>query len=106
MRLNIPKNKLYQETQELDYADTNIFTLIGGNGSCKSSILESVFKKYINKNGKKVICFSSEQNELFYSIFNEHKKRNYKHRKENDSVIDSYYFNYDWIRFLVFFLHR
>ena len=103
MILNIPKNKLYEEVQELDYSDTNIFTLIGGNGSGKSSILESVFKKYISEDGKKVICFSSGQNELFYSIFNEHKNRNYKHRKENDSVIDSYYFDYDWVRFLVFF---
>ena len=58
MTLQVPHNKLYQETQELNFTDTNIFTLIGENGSGKSSILESVFQKYIEHENKKVISLN------------------------------------------------
>lgn len=103
MTLQVPHNKLYQETQELNFSDTNIFTLIGENGSGKSSILESIFQKYIEDEDKKVICFTSGQNELFYSIFNEHKRQSNKFKPDENNIINSFYFDYWWVRFLVFF---
>ena len=103
MTLQVPHNKLYQETQELNFTDTNIFTLIGENGSGKSSILESVFQKYIEDENKKVICFTSGQNELFYSIFDKHKQQSNKFKPDENNIISSFYFDYWWVRFLVFF---
>lgn len=103
MTLQIPHNKLYQETQELNFTGTNIFTLIGENGSGKSSILESIFQEYIEDEDKKVICFTSGQNELFYSIFDKHKQQSNKFKPDENNIISSFYFDYLWVRFLVFF---
>lgn len=103
MILQLPHNKLHQQIQELNFTYTNIFTLIGENGSGKSSILESIFQKYIEDEDKKVICFTSGQNELFYSIFNEHKQQSNKFKPDENNIINSFYFDYWWVRFLVFF---
>jgi predicted ATPase len=69
MTINIPAYKYIQNEQNINFSDRNICTLIGENGSGKSTILESIFNKYIEEDDKKVICFTSGQNELFYSIF-------------------------------------
>jgi len=117
MTLEIPANKLYDEPQSLTFDDNNIYCLIGGNGSGKSSILESTFDKYIKDfdipeindegeeidNPKKIICFSSGQNELFYSIFNAYKRRNSRFVPGQNQDIKSFYFDYYWVRLLVFF---
>lgn len=117
MTLEIPANKLYNQPQNLTFDNNKIFCLIGGNGSGKSSILESTFNKYIKDfdipeinvegeeidNHKKIICFSSGQNELFYSIFNSYKKRSSRFAPGQNQDIKSFYFDYYWVRLLVFF---
>lgn len=117
MTLEIPSNKLYDQPQTLTFENNNIFCLIGGNGSGKSSILESTFDKYIKDfdipetnaegdeidNHKKIICFSSGQNELFYSIFSNYKKRSSRFVPGQNQDIKSFYFDYYWVRLLVFF---
>lgn len=117
MTLEIPSNKLYNQSQTLSFGTNKLFCLIGGNGSGKSSILESTFDKYIREfdipeinedeeeidNNKKTICFSSGQNELFYSIFNNYKKRSSRFVPGQNQDIKSFYFDYYWVRLLVFF---
>ena len=79
-------------------------SIIGENGCGKSSILEAVFEKYIEDEQIRTICFSSGQNELFTNLFYRHKQRNRRYlQKEENQYISSFYFNYDWVRVLVFF---
>ena len=87
----------------LEVKDGDYAILTGENGSGKSSILESVFQKYIEDENKKVICFTSGQNELFYSIFDKHKQQSNKFKPDENNIINSFYFDYWWVRFLVFF---
>ncbi|WP_339626020.1 AAA family ATPase [uncultured Maribacter sp.] len=96
------KSKLVEDEQSLDLTK-GLVTFIGQNGCGKSSILEAIFKKYIEDENLRVICFSSGQNELFTSLFNQHKKANRRYLNETEeSSINSFYFNYDWVRMLVF----
>ncbi|MDN6316885.1 MAG: ATP-binding protein [Lactococcus lactis] len=96
------KSKLVDTEQSLDLSN-GLVTFIGQNGCGKSSILEAIFKKYIEDEGLKVICFSSGQNELFSSLFNQHKKINRRYLKENEeSAINSFYFDSSWVRMLIF----
>ena len=60
------KSKLVDTNQSLTLLNS-VTTFIGQNGCGKSSILEAIFKKYIEDDTYKVICFSSGQNELFTS---------------------------------------
>lgn len=95
-------SKLSDTEQSLDLTN-GIVTFIGQNGCGKSSILEAIFKKYIEDESLKVICFSSGQNELFSSLFDQHKKVNRRYLNERDeSSINSFYFNSGWVRMLVF----
>lgn len=103
MTINIPAYKYIQNEQNINFLNGNICTLIGENGSGKSTILESIFNKYIEEDDKKVICFTSGQNELFYSIFNKHKQQSNKFKPDENNIINSFYFDYWWVRFLVFF---
>jgi len=103
MTINIPAYKYIQNEQNINFSDRNICTLIGENGSGKSTILESIFNKYIEEDDKKVICFTSGQNELFYSIFDKHKQQSNKFKPDENNIINSFYFDYLWVRFLVFF---
>ena len=82
--------------------DRNVTTFIGGNGSGKSSILESISKSYIEDDDARVICFSSGQNELFSEIFQSHRRENKKYQTKEDNAITSFYFNSEWVRLLVF----
>jgi len=96
------KSKLVDNEQSLDLTN-GLVTFIGENGCGKSSILEAIFQKYIEDEDLRVICFSSGQNELFTSLFNQHKKVNRRYLNESDeSNINSFYFNYDWVRMLVY----
>ena len=103
MTINIPAYKYITNEQNIDFLNGNICTLIGENGSGKSTILESIFNKYIEEDDKKVICFTSGQNELFYSIFDKHKQQSNKFKPDENNIINSFYFDYWWVRFLVFF---
>lgn len=103
MTINIPAYKYITNEQNIDFLNGNICTLIGENGSGKSTILESIFNKYIEEDNKKVICFTSGQNELFYSIFDKHKQQSNKFKPDENNIINSFYFDYWWVRFLVFF---
>ena len=78
--LHIDNHKLLKEFS-IDF-EKDISILIGINGSGKSTILESIFNKYIEEDDKKVICFTSGQNELFYSIFNKHKQQSNKFKPD------------------------
>lgn len=49
MRVDIPAYKHINMAQHIDFNGSNICTLIGGNGSGKSTILESIFSSYIDK---------------------------------------------------------
>ncbi|WP_272149955.1 AAA family ATPase [Tenacibaculum aiptasiae] len=96
------RSKLVNHEQSLDLS-SGLITFIGQNGCGKSSILEAIFKKYIEDENLRVICFSSGQNELFSSLFNEHKKVNRRYLNEKDeSTINSFYFDSSWVRMLVF----
>lgn len=101
---NIPirTKKLRKELKKIRFEDNNIITLIWPNWSWKSSILQEIFKKDIDDAEKRVIAFSSGQNELFSEIFNEHKRKNKRFLKVEDLEITSFYFNKEWVRFLIF----
>lgn len=95
------KSKIAQNTQTIN-VNNGITTFIGGNGSGKSSILEAIFEKYIEDDNYRVICFSSGQNELFSELFNKHKQTNRKYLRERNEPIQSFYFNNEWIKLLIF----
>jgi ABC-type multidrug transport system ATPase subunit len=95
------QSKLVDTPQTLD-VNNSVTTFIGGNGSGKSSILEAIFKKYLDHDDYRVICFSSGQNELFSELFNEHKKTNRRYLRERGEPIKSFYFNTQWTRLLIF----
>jgi ABC-type multidrug transport system ATPase subunit len=103
MTITIEKNKLCNEKQTIEINDS-LITLIGENGCGKSTVLETIFQNYLNNPDYTIICFSSGQNERFTELFNSHKKQNKQFlKKEEDRIINSFYFNYDWVRVLVFF---
>ncbi|MDD2745518.1 MAG: ATP-binding protein [Candidatus Gracilibacteria bacterium] len=92
-----------EEVSKITFStESHIVTLIGPNGSGKSSLLLELFRKQIDEEDKSVIAFSSGQNERFSEIFEKHKKENKRFLKEANIEIDSFYFNKDWVRFLIF----
>lgn len=111
MRIEISPNKLCQENHEIEFSD-HVLTFIGENGCGKSSILESIFQKNLeNTNGQTVVCFSSGQNESyskFYFPFIKRARSVVQIRDEEQSLlaideIKTFYFDYDWSKFLIFF---
>lgn len=100
MRLEF-KSKIASEIQTL-HIPNKIATLIGENGSGKSSILEAIFEKYIDNGEYKIIAFSSGQNELFTTLFDKHKKESNRYLAQSNEIIHSFYFNPDWLKLLVF----
>ncbi|AJI74923.1 ABC transporter family protein [Francisella philomiragia subsp. philomiragia ATCC 25015] len=78
--------------------------LIGENGSGKSAILESIFKTYSYKKDVRIVGFSSGMNESFTYLFKhltlENKK---KIINQENSIINTFYFNSSWVFVLVFF---
>lgn len=115
MRVDIPAYKHIGVAQHIDFNRSNICALIGGNGSGKSTILESIFYNYIDKENfqreqegslrdtHRCIAFSSGQNELFSEIFNDYEKNINRFRSEGDEIIRSFYFDYWWSKLLIFF---
>ena len=66
MELNLAPNPLHPQVQTLRI--DKVATLIGENGSGKSSILLSVFEQRLagrDHEQLKVVCFSSGQNENY-----------------------------------------
>lgn len=101
MIVEIPSYKHIDESQEIDLSTIKISTLIGENGSGKSTLLESIFKNYTGK----IISFSSGQNELFTSIYNDIKRSTFKKFQNinaDSEEIKKYHFDYDYSRVLIF----
>lgn len=117
MRVKIPAYKHIEIAQHIDFNGSNICTLIGGNGSGKSTILESIFSSKIEmenairergeslKGFYRCITFTSGQNELFSKIFSEYEKSaaRYKSLAGYLDGISSFYFDYWWVKLLIFF---
>ena len=111
MELVIPKNKIYNHPQTLQL-DSSVMTFVGENGCGKSAILESIFTKYLddNQNETRLITFSSGNNESFSSIFKNSirsKQRfvinNFDDEEKFENAINAFYFDEDWVRFLIYF---
>jgi ABC-type multidrug transport system ATPase subunit len=111
MILEISPNKLCQESQEINFSE-HLLTFIGENGCGKSSILESIFQRSLqSENDQTVVCFSSGQNESyskFYFPFINEARNIVRIRDEEQSLlaldeINTFYFDYDWSKFLIFF---
>lgn len=112
MNITVAPHKIIEETYNLDLTDSKIKVLIGGNGSGKSSILESIFKTPQDI-PKRIVGYSSGQNESFTKIYKKFQKDNKVYTLEpeedntDDEVIDSKfkttYFNYTYSRLLIFF---
>ncbi len=108
MELTLQPNKLHQAEQFVS-VDNNIITLIGENGCGKSAILESIFRQYLENTDVSLVCFSSGQNESFSDLYADYIKnsRKVKFEAKPDQLkidfINSFYFDYDWSKILIFF---
>ena len=99
--------KINNNSEKIDIGNNRVVTLIGGNGSGKSSILEWIFKGNLDDDNLHVIAFSSGQNESFSGLFEQYKKESRKYNYNTDSAdiyqhINSFYFNTKWVRLLIF----
>lgn len=94
-------NPLFKQSQTLRIE--KVATLIGENGSGKSSILQSIFSDGLsdtNRSNLRMVCFSSGQNESFSKQFNQHVK---KIRRRGESMtLSSFYYDKTWSKLLVF----
>lgn len=101
MELNLSPNPLYQHVQTLTI--DKVATLIGENGSGKSSILQSVFEQRLagrDHENLKVVCFSSGQNENYSEKFSAYLK---KERQAGRGLnLDCFYFDKLWSKLLIF----
>ncbi|WP_305810184.1 hypothetical protein [Photobacterium kishitanii] len=73
MNFLLPENQLCSQEQTIIFE--KVSALIGENGTGKSSILQSIFNKRLKTgdfHGKKIVCFSSGQNEKFSKCFSEY----------------------------------
>jgi ABC-type branched-subunit amino acid transport system ATPase component len=101
MELILAPNPLYDKPQTLNI--NKVATLIGENGSGKSTILQSIFSEGLNGGGHahlRTVCFSSGQNESFSKHFNEHVKK--IRRRGKSMVLSSFYYDKTWSKLLVF----
>lgn len=102
MELTLSPNPLHDQPQTL-YIN-KVATLIGENGSGKSSILHSIFIKQIEEPNDELqlICATSGQNENF-SYFFERRLTSLRSRKDiNDINFSSLFFTQKDVRFLTF----
>lgn len=101
MELNLAANPLYQEEQILTV--DKVATLIGENGSGKSSILQSIFEGKLrgaDYDELKIVCFSSGQNENYSKQFGKYLTRQ---RKANANLtLNSFYYDKTWSKILIF----
>lgn len=101
MQLTLAPNPLHDQPQTLHI--NKVATLIGENGSGKSTILQSIFSEGLNGGGHahlRTVCFSSGQNESFSKHFNEHVKK--IRRRGKSMVLSSFYYDKTWSKLLVF----
>lgn len=101
MELNLAPNPLHHQAQILRI--DKVATLIGENGSGKSSILQSVFNQRLTRQDHedlKIVCFSSGQNENYSESFSAYLK---KERQAGRGLnLDCFYFNKSWSKLLIF----
>jgi len=100
MELNLAPNPLHQQAQTLRI--DKVATLIGENGSGKSSILHSIFMKQIEEpsDAIRLVCATSGQNENFSTYF-EKKLTSLRSRKDiNDIDLSCLFFKSKDVRFL------
>lgn len=112
MNITVAPHKIIQNGYNLDLSDNKVKVLIGENGSGKSSILESIFKTP-QVIPKRIVGYSSGQNESFSKIYKKFQKDNKVYTLEpeedntDDEIIDAKfkttYFNYTYSRLLIFF---
>lgn len=101
MELNLAPNPLHQHAQTLTI--DKVATLIGENGSGKSSILQSVFEQRLagrDHQNLKVVCFSSGQNENYSERFSTYLKR--ERQAGRGLNLDCFYFDKSWSKLLIF----
>ena len=101
MELNLAPNLLHQHVQTLTV--DKVATLIGENGSGKSSILQSVFEQRLagrDHENLKVVCFSSGQNENYSEKFSAYLKR--ERQAGRGLNLDCFYFDKSWSKLLIF----
>lgn len=101
MELNLAPNPLHQQAQTLTI--DKVATLIGENGSGKSSILQSVFEQRLagrDHENLKVVCFSSGQNENYSEKFSAYLKR--ERQAGRGLNLDCFYFDKSWSKLLIF----
>ena len=99
--LSLPSNALHPSSQILEL--NKIAAFIGGNGAGKSSILESIFTSGLERGdylGKKIVCFSSGQNEKYSNHFSKYLA---KERKAQRGLnLGCCYYDKSWSRMLIF----
>jgi len=103
MELTLAPNPLYSEPQTLQFE--KIATLIGENGSGKSTILHSVFNSRVTESEVeygRLICFTSGQNESFSEIFSQRIDRIRRDNTNSDIDFGCLYFTKRDVRLLVF----
>lgn len=101
MDLNLAPNTLHRQTQTLHI--DKVATLIGENGSGKSSILQSVFEQRLagrDHENLKVVCFSSGQNENYSEKFSAYLSR--ERQAGRELKLDCFYFDKSWSKLLIF----
>ncbi|EGR5063265.1 ATP-binding protein [Vibrio cholerae] len=101
MELTLVSNPLHRQPQTISLS--KVTALIGENGAGKSSILQSIFTQKLSNNDyidKKIVCFSSGQNEKFSNEFNRHVKRTSS--EENNLQFSCFYFDKTWSSLLIF----
>lgn len=101
MELNLAPNLLHRQVQTLTI--DKVATLIGENGSGKSSILQSVFEQRLagrDHENLKVVCFSSGQNENYSEKFSVYLKR--ERQAGRGLNLDCFYFDKSWSKLLIF----
>jgi len=101
MELTLVPNPLHDQPQKISL--NKVTTLIGENGSGKSSVLQSIFTQKLSKNdyiAQKVVCFSSGQNEKFSNEFLRYLRKTKS--EENNLQFSCFYFDKSWSRLLIF----
>lgn len=101
MEITLSPNPLYDQQQNLMI--NKVATLIGENGSGKSSILQSVFEARLNKRAHQnlnVVCFSSGQNENYSEKFSAYLRR--ERQAGRGLGLECMYFDKPWSKLLIF----
>lgn len=101
MNLTLAPNALHTESQSLNL--DKVATLIGENGSGKSTILGSIFEQRLANEAHQslnVVCFSSGQNENYSSKFSRYLRR--ERLAGRGLSLECLYFDKSWSKLLIF----